>query len=130
MKISREARSLARELFDLTLVDGRLDAGRVAEVSDAILRKKPRFHLQILKEFTRRVRLEVSKHRAQIQSAVPLAPDSRDKVHALLKTRFGADLDAHFESNPELIAGLKIQVGSDVWDGSVQGRLQALKQQL
>jgi len=130
MKISREARNLARQLFDMTLVDGRVDASRVATVSDAIVRDKPRYHLQILKEFSRRVRLEVLKRHAVVESAADLDPASQENVLGLLRKKFGDDLQAEFETSPELIAGMRVQVGSNVWDGSIQGRLQNLKAQL
>jgi len=130
MKISREARNLARQLFDMTLVDGKLDPKRVETVSDAIVQDKPRFYLQILKEFTRRVRLEAMKHHAVIDSAVELDSKSREKVLALLKQKFGEDLQAEFRTAPNLIAGMRVQVGSNVWDGSVLGRLNNLKAQL
>jgi F-type H+-transporting ATPase subunit delta len=32
--------------------------------------------------------------------------------------------------NPQLLGGMRIQVGSDVWDGTVRGRLERLQQQL
>jgi F-type H+-transporting ATPase subunit delta len=35
-----------------------------------------------------------------------------------------------FWINPELLGGLKIRVGSDVYDGSVKARLESLKEAL
>ena len=37
-------------------------------------------------------------------------------------------LNISFAQNPRLIGGLRIKVGSDVYDGSVQARLDALSQ--
>lgn len=129
MKLSREARRHARELFELTMVDGRLDTGRLEQVFSGVAEKKPRDFLQILKELTRLVRLEVASHHAVIESAVPLDAAGIREFEAGLKNRFG-DLTTEFRSNPSLIGGLRVQIGSDVWDGSVQARLESLKQQL
>ncbi len=128
MKLSREARRQSRELFKLALVDGRLDTTRLEQVFAGVAEKKPRSYLQILKELTRLVRLEVERHHAIVESAVPLEPAKAREYEAGLKKRFG-DITAEFRQNPALIGGLRVQIGSDVWDGSVQARLEALKNQ-
>jgi len=127
MKISREARRQAREIFDLTLVDGRLDTGRLDVAFGEVSTKKPRDYFQILKELTRLVRLELAGRHAIIESAVPMDPAKATAFADGLKARFG-DITTEFRQNPELIGGLRVRVGSDVWDGSVQARLEAIKQ--
>jgi F-type H+-transporting ATPase subunit delta len=72
MKISKEARRFARELFQASLVNGRLDAKTVAELADRLIAEKPRSYVQILREFTRLVRLELERRHAVIESAQPL----------------------------------------------------------
>jgi F-type H+-transporting ATPase subunit delta len=47
-----------------------------------------------------------------------------------LKKKYGADLATDFVVNPKLLGGMRIRVGSDVWDGSVRNRLERLEQQL
>jgi F-type H+-transporting ATPase subunit delta len=50
-----------------------------------------------------------------------------DSIKANLEKQYGAGLNIGFSVNPGLIGGLRIKVGSDVYDGSVAGRLAALK---
>jgi F-type H+-transporting ATPase subunit delta len=130
MKISREARRLARELFRLSLVNGRLEAGRVSEIADRILAKKPRGFLEILKEFSRLVRLELDQRHAVIESASALDEASATNIVNTLKQEFGSDITTEFRTSPGLLGGLRIKLGSDVWDGSISSRLAALSQQL
>ena len=85
MKISREARRMARELFRFSLANGRLDANRVSEISQRLLTEKPRSYLQILKELARLVRLELDKRHAVIESAVPLNEASASNIANTLK---------------------------------------------
>jgi F-type H+-transporting ATPase subunit delta len=47
-----------------------------------------------------------------------------------LKRKYGQDLIAEFSVNPELLGGMRIRVGSDVWDATVRNRLERLQQQL
>jgi len=128
MKLSREARRQARELFAITIVNGRLDTSRLGSVFEEVAEKKPRNYMSILKELTRLVRLEVASHHAVIESATPLEPTRAREYEAGLKSRFG-ELTTEFRENPALIGGLRVQIGSDVWDGSIQARLEAIKQQ-
>ena len=130
MKISKEARRLARELFKLSLVNGRLDAGKVAGLSDQLVAEKPRGYVQILREYTRLVRLELDRRHATIDSAYALDSAESEKLRQDIVSRFGDDITIEFRTNPALLGGLRIQVGSDVWDGTVSNRLHLLKQQL
>lgn len=130
MKISREARRAAREMFRLSLVDGRLDNARVKDISDRLVTEKPRSFLEILKEYTRLVRLELASRHAVIESAVALPDEQASRILADLKSRFGNDITAEFRVQSGLLAGIRIKVGSDVWDGSVRNRLNTLSQQL
>jgi F-type H+-transporting ATPase subunit delta len=129
MKISRESRKLARELFRRAFVDGRLDATRVSQIADAVVQSPPRGGFSALKEFARLVRLELASHHALIQSAVPLDKDAAAAISSTVTSRFGPQTTIEFLVNPALIGGSRIQVGSDVWDGSVSARLESLKHQ-
>jgi F-type H+-transporting ATPase subunit delta len=130
MKISKESRRYAREFLRGSLTGGRLDGQKVAEYSDRLIAEKPRGYVGILKEFARLVRLELQRRHAVVESAVPLDPADTSRLDADLRQRFGDDLTIEFVTNPSLLGGLRIKVGSDVWDGSVINRLQLLKQQL
>jgi F-type H+-transporting ATPase subunit delta len=130
MKISREARRLARELFRLCLASGRLDASRVSAISEQVIAEKPRDYLQILKEFSRLVRLELDRRHATIESASPLDETSARSIANTLRQKFGGDITTEFRTSPDLLGGLRVKLGSDVWDGSISSRLAAFSQQL
>ncbi|GAB4164838.1 MAG: hypothetical protein Fur0032_01180 [Terrimicrobiaceae bacterium] len=129
MKISRESRKLARDLFRLAFVNGSLDSSRVSQIAEELVDNPPRSGLAALKEFTRLVRLELSRHHALVQSATALDPEAAATISSTVKSRFGPQTTIEFLVNPALIGGSRIQVGSDVWDGSVSARLESLKNQ-
>lgn len=130
MKISREARRTARELFRLSLVNGHVDASRAEEISTALVTEQPRSFLEILKEFARLVRLELSQRHAVIESAVALDSASVKQITGNLQNKFGSDITTEFLTNPALLGGLRIKLGSDVWDGSISSRLATLSKQI
>ena len=73
MQIPKAARRKARELFDSALdAKGRPDASKSVAVADLLVKSAPRHALQILKEYTRLIRLASARHHAVIESAVPL----------------------------------------------------------
>jgi F-type H+-transporting ATPase subunit delta len=92
-----------------------------------IIDGKRRGGLALLSHFQRLVKLEYARHTAQVESAVPLAADLRASVQASLARRYGPGISASFVHNPGLIGGMRIRVGSDVYDGSVRARLAVLE---
>ena len=128
MKIGKQARREAKILFRSCLVKGLLDEGRVRKAVDQVAQTRPRGYLSILSHFVHLVRLEIERRTASVESAVPLAPDARGDVRNRLTQVYGAGLTMNFAVNPELIGGLRVKVGSDVYDGSIEARLNALQE--
>ncbi len=130
MKINKETRQLSRQLLRSSITDGKLDATRVSQLVKALIETKPRNYLKVLDAYKRLIRLEVEKRSATIESASEMAPDAAAALVENLRRKYGADLTTEFVVNPELLGGMRIRVGSDVWDSSVRNRLQRLQQQL
>jgi len=130
MKINKEIRQLSREMLRASFTDGQLDPGRISSVIDSVTARKPRNYINVLKNYRRLLRLEVEKRRARIETASEMDPATQSEVVTNLKKKYGSDLTPEFVVNPELLGGMRIRVGSDVWDGSVRNRLERLQQQL
>ena len=130
MKINKEIRQLSREMLRASFTDGQLDPGRISSIIDAVTARKPRNYINVLKNYRRLLRLEVEKRRARIETASEMDPATQSEVVTNLKKKYGNDLTPEFVVNPELLGGMRIRVGSDVWDGSVRNRLERLQQQL
>jgi len=126
MKVSKQARRDAKELFRSTLVSGVLDEDRVRNVVGKVIQAKPRGYVGILSHFQRLVKLEVDRRTAKVESAAPLSPEVQADVKGKLGKLYGQGLNISFAQNPSLLGGLRIQVGSNVYDGSVQARLEDL----
>ncbi|HJX25139.1 MAG TPA: ATP synthase F1 subunit delta [Chthoniobacterales bacterium] len=130
MKINKEIRQLSRQLLRASFAEGQLDRGRIASLVRALIEKKPRHYIDILENYKRLVRLEVEKRHARIESATQLNSETNSRIVKNLKKKYGEDLTTEFVVNPQLLGGMRIRVGSDVWDGSVRNRLERLQQQL
>ena len=130
MKIPKEARKLSRSLFRSAFTGGRLDAAKVSSLVARTAAAKPRYYLDALKNFHRLVRMELEKRHAVIESAEALDAAAVSRIEADLKGRYGADITTEFRVNPGLLGGLRVKLGSDVWDGSVRARLTRLQDSL
>jgi len=128
MKITKQSRREGKHLFQSCLQDGVLDESKVRTAVQMVIDRKPRGYVAILSHLQRLVRLDVERRTARVQSAQALTPAQETEVRNDLARRYGPGLAISFSQEPALVGGLRIQVGSDVYDGSVQARLSALRE--
>ncbi len=127
MKISKKAKDEARQLYHFCTVNGLLDESRVRQVVQRVIAAKQRESSAILAHFLHLVRLDCARHTATIESAAPLSADLQAVIQADLTRRYGPGLAMMFSQRPALIGGMRIQVGCDVYDGSVRAGLEAVE---
>ena len=127
MKISKKTKDEARQLYHFCTVNGQLDESRVRQIVQRVIAAKQRDSSAILAHFLHFVRLDCARHTATIESATPLSADLQAVIQAGLTRRYGAGLATVFSQRPALIGGIRIQVGCDVYDGSVRAGLEALE---
>ncbi len=130
MKISKETRQLSRDLIRGSYVDGALDPVRIRSLIATIIRERPRNYLQLLKNYQRLLRLELEKRTATIESAAELDDVARRKIVEGLERKYGHGLTTKYQVNAGLLGGVRVRVGSDVWDSTVRNRLDRLAQKL
>ena len=126
MKVSREAATTARRAFRMCLEGDRVVDDKLRKVFKKIAADKPRGWQAILHELKRLTRLEFEKRQVRVESAAGLTDDEMNRVKAELTRQYGDGLEFEFWINPDLLGGMRIRVGNDVWDGSVKTRLERL----
>lgn len=129
MKTTPLARNAAKRLFRNCWVQGQLDADRVRQTMQAMIARKPRYYMAILTLFVRLVRLALEHRAARVDSPIPLPLPFRTQLESDLARRYGPGLEWSYAEDPAWIGGVRIQVGSDVYDGTLRGRLAALREQ-
>lgn len=117
-------------LYAAVFTDGRLDHAKVRSLLAALVEKRPAGSAEILHEFHRLVRLKLESHAALLESAAALGPQETAAIEKSLTGRFGPETTFSYAVNPELIAGIRVRIGSDVYDASVRERLNRLKAEL
>jgi len=127
MKISKQAQRDAKALFRACLQDGLLQEDRVKKTVDSVVKEKPRGYVGILNHFIRLVKTDIANRTARVESAAALDENTKQSIQQHLSTKYGNALMVSFNVNPDLIGGLRVQVGSDVYDGSIRSRLARLE---
>jgi F-type H+-transporting ATPase subunit delta len=130
MKISKQARRDGKTLFNACRVNGVLDEDRIRRAVAQVIAHKPRGYVAMLQHFHRLVKLDLARRTVRVENAVETTPAQRQAINTSLAQRYGQGLATSFHVNPALIGGLRVRVGSDIYDGSVAGRLAALESAL
>ncbi len=128
MKGSKQSRRDAKQLFKSCQVDGQLNEDRVRKTVALLIEKKPRGYFGTLQELQRLVKLDVNSRSASVVSAVELTEEQKQSVRDSLGRMKGGDVAIEFAQNPDLIGGMRVKIGDDVYDGSMKTRLARLEE--
>jgi F-type H+-transporting ATPase subunit delta len=85
---------------------------------------------RIARQFEVELDAQLGFAEAQVTSARGLSDQQKQQVESRLTTLTGKKVRARYAANPELLGGIMVQVGSTVYDGTVRGQLQKLREEL
>ena len=128
MKGNKQSRRGAKQLFKSCQVEGQLAEERVRQAVTLVIEKKPRGYFGILQELQRLVKLDVSSRSARVESAVALTDAQQQNIRESLGRLKGGEVTVEFAENADLIGGMRVKIGDDVFDGSVKTRLGTLSE--
>jgi F-type H+-transporting ATPase subunit delta len=127
MKTAKQAQREARQLFRLCQTNGSLDETRARAAVQRLIEAAKPGTLATLSRFQRLVRIDRARHRADVTSAAPLSASVRRELEAAVAQKYGPDIATSFAEDPALLGGVRITVGSDVYDGTIRARLAAIE---
>lgn len=126
MRGDKKTKALAKQLFKLSVVNGTVSAEQVAGVLGYIEKTQPRHPLALLKLYHRAIATELAKSRALVEHAGPVTDATLRSIEAAMTGKYARPVTATAQPNPKLLAGVRVRVGSDVYESSVAGQLSAL----
>lgn len=124
------------ESFDgkKTLLNGILPQDADSEVRNLayLLASQNKVHLlnDVVSSFDRMVAAGIPGNTARVTSAVELTSDERTKLESKLLAQYGTDLTFDYRVDPTILGGVIVRIGDIVMDGSVSGKLAAMKQKM
>jgi F-type H+-transporting ATPase subunit delta len=142
--------SLLAESIDLrrVLENPSIPSAQKIKVIDAVIQKtggSPRVRnfiavvtdhrrLPLFGEIVRQVEQELNERLgfadAQVTSARPLQDSEKQLLEAEIAKLTGKRVRARYQQDPSLLGGAVVQVGSTIYDGSVNGQLERIREQL
>lgn len=85
---------------------------------------------QIARQFETELNNQLGIVEAGITSSRQLSPEEQQELESQVERITGKKVRARYDTNPDLLGGAVVRVGSTIYDGSVRGQLQKLKEQL
>jgi F-type H+-transporting ATPase subunit delta len=116
----------------LDKLNQRLHMGREVRNFIAVLINHDRLHAfdEVLEDFRHEVNRRLGIAEVEVTTARRLDEEERRSLEAQVSTVLKSQITAVFHQDPSLVGGVIVRVGSTVYDGSVRGRLDRLKEQL
>jgi F-type H+-transporting ATPase subunit delta len=116
----------------LDTVNSRVGCGPLVRNFLAVLISHER--LAALSEILQAYRLEMNRRLsisdAEVVTARPLGDEERAKLEAQVTELAGTRVSATFREDKSVIGGAIVRIGSTIYDGSVRGRLDRLRERL
>src|SRR5580693_3729867 len=103
---AKQARSLARQLFKLSVENGVVSAERVAGVLAYVDKHRVARPMAVLKAYQRLIATEVAKSEAQVEHAGALPEPALKAIAEQLSKKYARPVSATAKSNPALLAGI------------------------
>lgn len=123
MRADKKTKLLAKQLFKLSVVNGAASAEQVEGVLGYIEKHQPRHVLTLLKLYHHYIAAELAKSQAIVEHAGPVNDGVLAQIAAAMTKKYSRPVTATARPNPKLIAGLRVRVGSDVFESTVAGQL-------
>lgn len=127
MTASSRIRELANKLVQLSLdEEGRVVEEKVHEVLESLRANPPREHKQLLRSYMQRIKRELAKGVAVVEHAGKPAAEAIESLKQELSRQYGRSIEVELCENPDLLVGIRVRVGDDVYEDSAATRLRPL----
>jgi F-type H+-transporting ATPase subunit delta len=122
----------AKRVSILDAVNQRVGCGPLVRNFLAVLISHERLSAltEIVEEFRLEMNRRLSISDAEVVTARPLQEQERTKLEGQVAELAGTRVNATFREDKSLIGGAIVRIGSTIYDGSVRGRLERLKERL
>jgi F-type H+-transporting ATPase subunit delta len=118
-----------RSALLLGLLDGKTLPATGVLVGQAVTRERGSVE-SALQEFLDLAAEALEEAVATVHTARELSADEQQRLAAALGQQYGKDVQLHVVVDPELIGGLRVEIGDDVIDGTVANRLDDARRRL
>jgi F-type H+-transporting ATPase subunit delta len=126
MAADKKTKLLAKQLFKLSLAGSAVSPEQVSGVLGWIEKHSPRHPLALLRTYHRYIATELAKSRAVVEHAGSVSAAALQLIESAMTKKYRRPVAAVAQPNPKLLAGLRVRVGSDVYESSISSQLAEL----
>ncbi|MBI2314627.1 F0F1 ATP synthase subunit delta [Candidatus Daviesbacteria bacterium] len=127
MKIKKQLQKTVSRLVDLSFKDNKISESQVVRSIKA-LKSLPRAEAIIsLSEYLRSLKRKEREHTLYIETTMPLAQSQIKKVKGIVEKKVKIT-KVLVNINADILGGFKLRVGDEIWDESVAGKIQQIKE--
>jgi F-type H+-transporting ATPase subunit delta len=126
VRASAQSEHFARQLFHLSLVDGRVSDEHVTAVLAHLTEHPPRQPVAVLKTYRRLVLRQLARNQALVSHAGVLGATILSAIEEAFSRKYQRPIAATARPDAALLAGLRIRIGDDVYESSIASQLAAL----
>jgi F-type H+-transporting ATPase subunit delta len=112
------------------LLDGKVTAAALTLVTELVLRPRGRSLEGGLAEYGRLVAQRRQRLVAVVRTPVDLSADQRTRLAGVLAAAYGHQVHLNIEIDPSTLGGLSVQIGDEIIDGTIAGRLDDVRRRL
>lgn len=126
MAVDKQVRDFAKKLLDYSIENGEVSAAKVKDVVSALADNPPRKIKSILTLYKKYIDREIARYTATIEHGGPINQEAIDAVKAHLEKIAERTIQVQTVENPDLLAGIRVTLGDDVYEDSAAFRLRPL----
>lgn len=130
MTRAKQIKAYAKSLIKLCSDNGEFSEERVTAVLQVLEKNPPRNYGSVLKAFLKLVQREVANRTADVEYAGSLSSTAVEAIQSKLSSLYGRKIVVQSRQNDDLIAGVRVRVGCDVFESSIAGSLNELQSSL
>ncbi len=127
MKKDKQLLKIIRKLIDISFSDGKIIEKEVVK-SIKVLKTLPTTKaIFAISEFLKELRRKERAHTMYIETAISLSPVQVAKAKKIV-SRNNKITKVLVQINPEILGGFKLKIGDEIWDESVKGKIEQIKE--
>lgn len=125
----KHLQKIINKLIENSFQDGKLLESQVAK-SIKLLKLLPRYKsIQALTEYLKQLKREMRKYTVLIETTVPLSSSQIKKIKTIVEKKHKIT-KVITKISPEILGGFKLKVGDEIWDESMLGKVNQIKEEI
>ncbi|MFD0688427.1 F0F1 ATP synthase subunit delta [Actinomadura fibrosa] len=113
-----------------TLLEGKVTAAALTLITELVLRPRGRSLEGGLAEYGKIVAQRRQRLVALVRTRIELSEAQRARLAGVLAAAYGHEVHLNIELDPRTIGGLSIEIGDEIIDGTIAGRLDDVRRRL